>query len=79
MKKKKISVRDTVDTLLQQSYNVDHVAQLDLKQHTFGTDRGYPGDHYINRIADALDFALLTPEQYESNAKMMYKRGYKLV
>jgi alkylhydroperoxidase family enzyme len=33
----------------------------------------------INRIADALDFALLTREQYDSGAKLMYKHGYDLI
>ena len=32
----------------------------------------------INRIADSLDFALLTREQYDSVAKILYKRGYRL-
>ena len=32
----------------------------------------------INRIADSLDFALLTQKQYDAGAKMMYDRGYKL-
>lgn len=30
----------------------------------------------INRIADSLDFALLTREQYDAGAKLIYKRGY---
>ena len=33
----------------------------------------------INRIADALGFALLTREQYDSGAKLMYKHGYDLI
>ena len=33
----------------------------------------------INRIADALDFALLTRSQYDGVAKLIYRRGYKLV
>ena len=33
----------------------------------------------INRIADALDFALLTPEQYDSGAKIMYSHGYDMI
>lgn len=32
----------------------------------------------INRIADALDFALLTQEQYDAGAKLLYRRGYRL-
>ena len=33
----------------------------------------------INRIADALDFALLSRRQYDAAAKLIYRRGYELV
>ena len=32
----------------------------------------------INRVADALDFALLTEAQYDSAVKTMVARGYRL-